>query len=86
MTKKMIARLSTDRARFTQYSHQFNESVEFSTGALKYGDLSEVSLTVWQDGKVHLTIKDEQGNIVDSHSFGRDRNTESPRGWDQVTA
>lgn len=85
MPKSLMGVLYTDNG-VNPVSRQATDRVEFYARPLKYGDLSEVSLTVWQDGKVHLTIKDEQGNTVDSYSFGRDRNTESPRGWDQVTA
>lgn len=74
MAKQLIGIVQCDGGTRTgggAATRQANDHVEFYARPLSYGDLSEVAVTVWADGKVHLTIRDNLGRIVDQHNYTR---------------
>lgn len=69
MAKNLIGYIQTDDQRAWSTSRQAQQTISFRAAPLKYGDLSEVDLTVWHRGLVILSIKDEHGNLIGHYRF-----------------
>lgn len=71
MSHKLIGVLAPDGNPRPVTRHA-NRAMEVYVRPLSYGDLSEVSLTVWPDGKVHLVIRNPLGAVAGQYHYERD--------------